>query len=410
MRRTSVLALATLLLVGCGDSSTRLWVDVDGPGIQGIPRLVVEVTSYNVDGADRTSSGVVSPPPGEYAIALPASFGLILENAFAGTVDIIIRADEAAPPAFGVAKAVALTLGTLNSTSVTLFPDDIVGDSGTDGGVTDSNSDAGDSTVDGGIDALGTFGPPTVVTELDVGADDDDPTLTADGLELYFNSNRPGGIGGSDIWVTYRAGTSEPWDPPVVVAEVSASASDTNPVVSADGLTLWLSSRRGGLSSQDIWLSVRASRSDPWSTPVAVAELNTSEDESVGAVSPDGLTMYLHRGISNSYGEIFVCNRASESTPWSTPTPVTELNGGDIDVAPWVSPGGFHVFWNSDRNDAGDLFRASRIVPTSAFGGPVPISELNTANAEEDPWLTPDLRTIYFVRGPPPRTIYMATR
>jgi hypothetical protein len=39
---------------------------------------------------------------------------------------------------------------------------------------------------------------------------DENPTLSADGLSLYFISDRPGGVGGVDIWVTRRASRNSP--------------------------------------------------------------------------------------------------------------------------------------------------------------------------------------------------------
>jgi hypothetical protein len=41
------------------------------------------------------------------------------------------------------------------------------------------------------------------------------PFVAPDGLTLYFDSDRPGGLGGSDIWVTTQATVSDAWGPPV---------------------------------------------------------------------------------------------------------------------------------------------------------------------------------------------------
>ena len=41
-----------------------------------------------------------------------------------------------------------------------------------------------------------------------------DPSLSADGLELYFNCIRAGGSGGMDLWVAKRASVDEDWEQP----------------------------------------------------------------------------------------------------------------------------------------------------------------------------------------------------
>ena len=46
------------------------------------------------------------------------------------------------------------------------------------------------------------------------GSDDATNAFSADGLELYFASKRPGGLGNYDIWVSVRQSVKAPWGPP----------------------------------------------------------------------------------------------------------------------------------------------------------------------------------------------------
>src|SRR3989442_4884501 len=41
------------------------------------------------------------------------------------------------------------------------------------------------------------------------------PTLSKDGLSLYFTSNRPGGFGGNDLWASHRDCGDCAWGTPV---------------------------------------------------------------------------------------------------------------------------------------------------------------------------------------------------
>ena len=63
---------------------------------------------------------------------------------------------------------------------------------------------------------------------------------SADGLELYFVSDRTGGEGPGDLWVTRRASTIEPWEEPVNLGPpVNTPEYETGPTLSADGLELY---------------------------------------------------------------------------------------------------------------------------------------------------------------------------
>ena len=68
----------------------------------------------------------------------------------------------------------------------------------------------------GSANADFTFGTPTnlgPVINSSSGAAS--PSISADGLSLFFCSKRPGGSGGADLWVTTRATKDDPWGTPV---------------------------------------------------------------------------------------------------------------------------------------------------------------------------------------------------
>ena len=92
-----------------------------------------------------------------------------------------------------------------------------------------------------------TFGTPTKVPNVNTSAWDYDPSISADELELYIMSNRSGGYGGRDLWVTTRASVSDPWGTPVNLGPtVNTAYDDCCPDISADGLSLFFWSRRPG--------------------------------------------------------------------------------------------------------------------------------------------------------------------
>jgi WD40-like Beta Propeller Repeat len=148
---------------------------------------------------------------------------------------------------------------------------------------------------------------PVLIPELNSAKDDwapwgfEDPTTGR--LTLYFNSDRPGGVGGLDIYTSTLQADGK-FSAPKLVPELSTSADDTMPTIREDGLELFLTSTRpGGLGGIDIWTSTRASTSDPWSTPVNVgAPVNTSFGEQRGVTFGDATKLYFFSGRSGGLG------------------------------------------------------------------------------------------------------------
>jgi hypothetical protein len=120
---------------------------------------------------------------------------------------------------------------------------------------------------------------------------------------FYFASNRPGGPGAEDI---YASTVSDDWtfSPPVLVPELSTPLADTFPVPRRDGLELVLTSNRvGTLGGTDLWVSTRASTSDPWSTPVNLGPIvNSTVTDGRGVISWDKKSLYLYSNRPGTVG------------------------------------------------------------------------------------------------------------
>jgi len=94
---------------------------------------------------------------------------------------------------------------------------------------------------------------------------DCNPAISPDGLTLYFTSSRSGGYGGDDLWMTTRATRNAPWGQPVNMgSKVNTPQNDGNPRVSPDNLELYFDSDMpGGYGGTDIYVCRRATISDP---------------------------------------------------------------------------------------------------------------------------------------------------
>ena len=105
-----------------------------------------------------------------------------------------------------------------------------------------------------------TLGPAQLVVELsDPSANDAAVTIRADGRELLFWSSRTGGLGGNDLWMSTRQTIRDSWSPPVNAGTaLNSQFDDVTPSLSWDGRTLIFGSNRlGGSGGNDLWMSTR---------------------------------------------------------------------------------------------------------------------------------------------------------
>jgi hypothetical protein len=110
------------------------------------------------------------------------------------------------------------------------------------------------------LQSNGSWGPATPISELSTTATENRPTLRQDGLEIFFYSARSGGIGGADLWSATRSTVDGPWSTPVNLgAPVNTSDTEIHPYLASDAKTLvFSSSRPGGSGGTDLYMTTRA--------------------------------------------------------------------------------------------------------------------------------------------------------
>jgi hypothetical protein len=75
---------------------------------------------------------------------------------------------------------------------------------------------------------------------------------------MYLDSNRPGTLGGMDLYVATRASTAEPWSTPVHLGAINSTVLDARPALSFDGTELYFhSDRPGGYGLRNLYVSTR---------------------------------------------------------------------------------------------------------------------------------------------------------
>jgi len=217
------------------------------------------------------------------------------------------------------------------------------------------------------------------------------PGISPDGLSLYFYSWRPGTLGVSDIWVTTRDSTESDWTPPRhLPAPVNSSREDRDPTVSADGLTLYFSSDRGG--QWDIWKATRPSTDTlAWGNAAPVdAPISTNSWERYPHLSADGLTLCLTSDRPGGQGsaDLYVAHRATPEDPWGEPENMGDmLNTPYYDYAHSITADGLELYLTMD----GITFCAKRASTSEPWGQPVALSSHEVAGQ-----FSADGLTLYF--------------
>lgn len=132
---------------------------------------------------------------------------------------------------------------------------------------------------------------------------------------------RPGGFGKADIWVSRRASKDAPWgEPENLGSTINTPEDEDAPSLSADGLSMYFMSslRPDGHGTYDLYVSTRPSTNDPWGPPQNLGPpINTSGAEVTPILSADGLSLFFTELFEEA---VYVSRRSSLSDPWSTPT------------------------------------------------------------------------------------------
>jgi hypothetical protein len=234
------------------------------------------------------------------------------------------------------------------------------------------------------------------------------PSISADGLEVYFMSNRQGKYCNWDIWVAKRASLSDPWEEPVNLGPlVNGSIGNWGLCISADGLELYFeANREGNYGGVDIWMAVRETKDDPWGEPVNLGlTVNSSVSDADPSISTDGLELYFrsNRQGGQGYTDIWVTKRPTKDEPWGNPVNLgPPVNSPDVERGPSISADGLVLFFSSDRlnGERGwdwDIWMTKRKTKDSNWGEPVRLDPgINTTYNDDAPSISADGLTLYY--------------
>jgi hypothetical protein len=252
------------------------------------------------------------------------------------------------------------------------------------------------------------------------------PIQSPDGLDLYMASNRPGGVGGLDIWVAHRVSTDAPFGPPVNLGEPVNSVADDFCPTPVRGHGLFFVSREalpGACGLADIYFS-RRDPSGAWAEPVHLAcapegPNGPLDEQGPSYVELDGDAFLFFSSSSAAVpGDIYVSERLANGS-FGPASPVVELNSAGNDIQPNVRKDGLEIVFSSNHGYPGaqglqDVYVSTRDGIGDPWSTPVNLgTSVNTAASETRPSLSWKALTLLFGRAPGPEgmsDIYVSTR
>jgi len=236
------------------------------------------------------------------------------------------------------------------------------------------------------------------------------PTVSKDGRSLYYASDRPGQLGGNDLYVSQWDDATGWWGPGVNLGSiVNTTATEFSPNLSRDGHWLFFHSNRPGSFAPglDIWVSYREQVHDDfgWQSPVNLGAgvnapgLDTSpsffENDDVGIPQ---LFFGSNRGIAGVH-DIYVSDLLADGT-FGPAILVPELSSPQVEPGVSIRFDGLEAFLFSARpggQGAFDLWTATRETVFHPWSEPTNLGPVvNTAFNENAPHIASDRQTLYF--------------
>lgn len=257
--------------------------------------------------------------------------------------------------------------------------------------------------------------------ELNTSAIEGCPYVSPDGKMLFIASNRPGGVGGIDIWISTRASTSAGWGQPVNAGpQVNSASNDFCPTLAADSRTFFFVSNRGGGCGGDDIFQTRRRDDGTFEEPQRLScEVNSAGNEAAPfLISETGTEPVLYFSSTraggfatdppgNVTGDADIYRSEMRGGVYGPAALVPNINTAENDQQPNLRRDGLEIYFASNRSGTPgslgtlggvDIFSASRPSLQAPWSTPLNLgANVNSADGNETrPSLSWDATTLYF--------------
>jgi len=210
---------------------------------------------------------------------------------------------------------------------------------------------------------------------LNTGDNEGAQTISADGRFLFFTAcNREDGQGKCDLY--FSVNTDGKWSVPQNLGyPINSAFSEKHPSLSPDGKKLYFASDRpGGLGGLDIWIT-KLDKNGTWSFPVNMGEnINTPGNEQSPFIHPDNRSLYFssegHKNMGK--GDLFI-SRLDSLNKWTLAENLGyPINTWNNEIGLIVNAAGNMAYYASDRvqNRGLDIYE----FPLHPKARPIPVS------------------------------------
>ena len=253
-----------------------------------------------------------------------------------------------------------------------------------------TKSDGGTATGDGAPPCV--FGPwanEARIDELNTIADEADPAIRFDGLEIVFA--RDDATNKAELWIARRTSTTSPFGAPHPLSALNTITYDNGPAYSSDGLTLYYKCEVGGIT---LWTATRSALDQDFTNPTRLAG-GPFDEMSDPSISADGLELFNDDSFGNLYDGVRASTAEDFVTPAPVPAPVATSNWHE---GPSISRDNTTLYYVEELGSLFEIRVATRPGRGKPFGTPASLAELAGGTPKFDPELSADGLTLYFVR------------
>lgn len=190
-----------------------------------------------------------------------------------------------------------------------------------------------------------------------------EPSMSANGLTLYFASNRPKKDGKKtedfDIWYTTRLSINDPWSEPKNIGEpINTSKDEFYPSVAANGNLYFTASYETSKGKEDIYISEY--KNGNYTKPYSLASsINTEGWEFNAYIAPDELyILFSSTNHENNLGggDLFISFKDHENNWVQAENLGIEINSPKLDFCPFVDTKTNTFYFSSEKTNINKSF------------------------------------------------------
>jgi OOP family OmpA-OmpF porin len=195
--------------------------------------------------------------------------------------------------------------------------------------------------------------PTTISANINSPLNEGTCTISADGRQLIFTSciGRKG-YGSCDLFESRKIGNE--WTLPVNLGpEINSAAWESQPSLSADGRMLFfVSDRRGGMGNKDIYMSYKL-ENNRWTKAENLGDkINTPHEEISPFIHVNGRSLFFASNGREGFGGYDIYRSERESGQWTTPVNFGfPVNNHEDQFSLFITADGQHGFYSHEENE-----------------------------------------------------------